>query len=393
MGGLEDRLRDLIQATTDWLATMLPAHLTWMTGPAERTMEYALGPLIDRGGRFPWWGLAAGLAIATLVYFVEQRRADSGHRDGLLRFWFPREIYRNKSVWVDLKVGFVNSVLIGNAVNVTWRLSAALFTSWITWALTATFGAVDHPATWGPLSIVLFMIALSMAADFGYFLFHWLAHVFPPLWAIHKVHHSAEVLTPLTAARVHALERPVMGLFSSVTTGVLTGPLFYLHGGETSVPTIFGLNMAAVAFFMLGHVLHHSHVWVYFGPVIGRVIVSPAQHQIHHSSLPEHLDKNFAEHWAIWDTIFGTLYLPKGREVLKLGLAGYQVQPHPGVVTANIRPVVESVSAIAAMGKQGAGWFRQWRHRNDGLPVASTADPSTARGEGFGAAPRAGTLV
>ena len=118
MGGLEDRLRDLIQATTDWLATMLPAHLTWMTGPAERTMEYALGPLIDRGGRFPWWGVAAGLAIATLVYFVEQRRADSGHRDGLLRFWFPREIYRNKSVWVDLKVGFVNSVLIGNAVPV-----------------------------------------------------------------------------------------------------------------------------------------------------------------------------------------------------------------------------------------------------------------------------------
>ncbi len=105
------------------------------------------------------------------------------------------------------------------------------------------------------------------------------------------------------------------------TTGIVVGPMLYLYGGATEFPTILGLDLAGALLFAVGHVLQHSHVWVYFGPIIGRVIVSPAQHQIHHSCLPQHLDKNFAEHWAFWDAIFGTLYLPQGRETLKLGLA------------------------------------------------------------------------
>ena len=157
---------------------------------------------------------------------------------------------------------------------------------------------------------------------------------------------------PLTAARVHVLEHPILGPFRALTTGILVGPLLYLYGGETDFPTIFGLDMSAVLFFAAGHVLHHSHVWVYYGPIIGRVFVSPAQHQIHHSCLPRHLDKNFAEHWAVWDWLFGTLYLPRGRETLKLGLAGYVTQPHSGLVSANLRPLVESTTAFAALARR-----------------------------------------
>jgi hypothetical protein len=104
--------------------------------------------------------------------------------------------------------------------------------------------------------------------------------------------------------------------------------------------------------------------------VIGRFIVSPAQHQIHHSCLPRHLDKNFAEHWAFWDALFGTLYLPVGHETLKLGLAGHTEQPHPGVLAANIRPVIDSAVATATMARQGTAWLRRARRRSETHPEA-----------------------
>ena len=330
--GTERFLRDTIQAIADWAGHILPEQPAWAASLTKRILEYICGPILDNGGRYPWWGLVAALLIAGCVFVFFTDRS-SGERDGgFLGFCFPRAIWRSPSTWVDVKVGFVNYVLLGGgALNLTWRITTALFASWVTVLLTRGFGPIEHHATWGPLSIVLFMVAFSLASDFGYFLFHWASHVFPPLWAIHKLHHSAEVMTPLTAARVHVLEHPILGPFRALTTGVLVGPLLYLYGGETDFPTIFGLDMSAVLFFAAGHVLHHSHVWVYYGPIIGRLFVSPAQHQIHHSCLPRHLDKNFAEHWALWDWMFGTLYLPRGKETLKLGLAGYSYAAARGI--------------------------------------------------------------
>ena len=206
--------------------------------------------------------------------------------------------------------------------------------------------------------ILVYSVAISMASDFGYFLFHWASHSFGPLWAIHKLHHSAEVMTPLTAARVHPFERIALGPIRAVTVGLLIGPAVYFYAGETSTLTILGLEALGLVFNLLGHVLHHSHVWLYFGPVVGRVIISPAQHQIHHSSLPQHLDKNFGEHWALWDWMFGTLYLPKGREPLKFGLAGYSRQPHKGLVSAYLRPVADAVIASWVVARRSAGAVR-----------------------------------
>jgi sterol desaturase/sphingolipid hydroxylase (fatty acid hydroxylase superfamily) len=374
---IEEKLKETIQLTVDFLQRTLPDRLLWMVAPARRTLEYVFGPVLDHPGRFPWWGFVAALTIAAAAYLTERSRVTGDRRAGFLRFCFPREVYRNPSAWVDLKVGFFNYIVFGGgAINLTWRLSTALFASWITVLLTTWLGPREHPATWGAVAVVLLMLALSLASDFGYFLFHWTSHVFPPLWAIHKLHHSAEVMTPLTAARVHPLEHMIMGPFMALTTGLLIGPLLYFYGGIASTPTIFGMDVAAMCFFAFGHNLHHSHVWVYFGPIVGRVIVSPAQHQIHHSSLQRHLDKNFAEHWAIWDTIFGTLYLPQGRESLKLGLAGYQTQPHAGVLAAWAIPVFESAVATLSGIRKLTDLVRKDRIVSTSLSVGPTSDAS-----------------
>jgi sterol desaturase/sphingolipid hydroxylase (fatty acid hydroxylase superfamily) len=66
--------------------------------------------------------------------------------------------------------------------------------------------------------------------------------------------------------------------------------------------------------------LRHSHVWLSFGPVLERVISSPAQHQIHHSDAPRHFDKNFGINLSLWDWMFGTLYVTQSSpEVIHYG--------------------------------------------------------------------------
>ena len=50
-------------------------------------------------------------------------------------------------------------------------------------------------------------------------------------------------------------------------------------------------------------------------------------HQIHHSDNPVHYDKNYGVSLAIWDWIFGTLYIPARDETVQFGLAGAAEAP------------------------------------------------------------------
>ncbi len=61
-------------------------------------------------------------------------------------------------------------------------------------------------------------------------------------------------------------------------------------------------------------------MWISFQGWLGRIFVSPAHHQVHHSGDPKHFNKNFGSCLALWDWMFGTLYVPKKeREPLSFG--------------------------------------------------------------------------
>jgi sterol desaturase/sphingolipid hydroxylase (fatty acid hydroxylase superfamily) len=75
--------------------------------------------------------------------------------------------------------------------------------------------------------------------------------------------------------------------------------------------------------------LQHSHLWVTFGPRWGRWLLSPAHHQIHHSMDVQHHNRNFGNTLALFDRLFGTLYVPGARrEPLRLGVEGGGMRPH-----------------------------------------------------------------
>jgi sterol desaturase/sphingolipid hydroxylase (fatty acid hydroxylase superfamily) len=248
---------------------------------------------------------------------------------------------------VDWQVAFANH-FFGASFNLTWRISTALLAGGVGATLTWLFGPAAHPLEWTFAAILSFTLLTSLTDDLGYFLFHWTCHSVPWLWAFHKVHHSAEVMTPITAARVHPLERAILGPFRAVTNSLIVGPALYVFMGEVRPAEIFGLGLFAFVFDTLGHVLHHSNIWVYYGKFVGRIIISPAQHQIHHSTAPQHWNRNFAEHWAIWDALFGTLYLPSGREELSFGLTDTDKQPHTNVLTAYLVPFYEAAYKLLA---------------------------------------------
>jgi hypothetical protein len=56
-----------------------------------------------------------------------------------------------------------------------------------------------------------------------------------------------------------------------------------------------------------------------------RVLSSPQSHRIHHSTLPEHMNKNFATILPLWDILFGTYHHPKQDEWPNTGVDGVTV--------------------------------------------------------------------
>lgn len=161
------------------------------------------------------------------------------------------------------------------------------------------------------------------------------------------MHHSAETLTVLANVRTHPFEYAITGLCKAVTTSIVLAPAIYLGTGQVTTVDILGMNLLAAIFCVLGTQLHHSHIWLSFGRVIEHVLISPAMHQIHHSSAPRHWNRNMGSNFAIWDWMFGTLYVPNGREELKLGLGEGVSQPYPNGLVAYALPFWEALPARA----------------------------------------------
>ena len=69
--------------------------------------------------------------------------------------------------------------------------------------------------------------------------------------------------------------------------------------------------------------LQHSEIWIPLTGVWGRVFMSPAHHQLHHSADPEHFNYNMGASLAIWDWLAGGLRMPSGEaQRLAFGVSG-----------------------------------------------------------------------
>lgn len=180
----------------------------------------------------------------------------------------------------------------------------------------ASEAAVREDVFWLRLA---FTLAFFVAYDLGRFVAHSLLHDVPALWEFHKVHHSAEVLTPMTAYRAHPLELLVMAWVPALLTGS-TAWMFNLLGAQVGFFSFLGLHVFVWVFNLIDN-LRHSPTWIDYGPRVGRWLISPAHHQLHHSCESRHIGCNRGSNLALWDRLYGTLYVPAGGpERFRLGL-------------------------------------------------------------------------
>ena len=136
----------------------------------------------------------------------------------------------------------------------------------------------------------------------------------------------------------------------ALVTGLVGGTLTWALGRHVNPFTINGTNVILVGFlFVLVH-LQHSHIWIAFRGVLGRVVMSPAAHQLHHSSNLAHFGANFGSCLAIWDWMFGTLNLPSATaEKLTFGAARPGERPH-SVTGGLLAPFAESLQPSDEVG-------------------------------------------
>ena len=87
----------------------------------------------------------------------------------------------------------------------------------------------------------------------------------------------------------------------AVSLGVTNGLANHLLGKPITFFSIGDINLILVLFVHIYVHLQHTHLWIAFTGLAGRVFLSPAHHQIHHSNNPVHFDKNLGSCLAIWD--------------------------------------------------------------------------------------------
>lgn len=170
-------------------------------------------------------------------------------------------------------------------------------------------------SVWGPM----FKIVVAMLAyDFAYYLIHLATHKYETLWVFHKTHHRATSLNPYTRLRIHPIE-----YFHNFAFMAIVGtPIVYFFSSIYDIPNDKPLYLYAMAALTINHGLthlRHSHVKIHFG-LLSYVFMSPIMHQVHHSMLPRHRNKNISSLFSFWDLMFGTFYLPTKDEVFKFGI-------------------------------------------------------------------------
>jgi sterol desaturase/sphingolipid hydroxylase (fatty acid hydroxylase superfamily) len=148
-----------------------------------------------------------------------------------------------------------------------------------------------------------------VAMDAANWLAHYADHRLDPLWRFHALHHSQEELSVLTSFRAHPLMH---------TTGFVlaTIPVVALMPARPIAPVLITIYVC------IGTLQHANIRWT-FGP-LGRVIVSPAYHRLHHA--PDTQDTNLGVVLTIWDVLAGRARFPsRAGAVGRTGLDGRPV--------------------------------------------------------------------
>jgi sterol desaturase/sphingolipid hydroxylase (fatty acid hydroxylase superfamily) len=161
------------------------------------------------------------------------------------------------------------------------KLGARL--DWVRWELPSN-GALEVIAGFS-----IYFLASTFVSYWHHRLMHWRG-----FWYLHRFHHATPELNIFSGFR----ENPATSFLNLLPA---LSPLILLKTPNAGLFAAF-----FVAYQMLASLQHSQLPWN-FGWVGRWLIVSPQNHQIHHSIDEEHRDLNFSV-CPLWDRMFGTWY-------------------------------------------------------------------------------------
>ncbi len=244
--------------------------------------------------------LVVGLCILSAVFWAIERwrpALASQRRRGVdtrvdLAYWFFTPLVTRATTRLAIGAVFV---LIAVGQGITIEDLRATLTTRQTWAASLPL--------WVQAPVILLLADLLAYGTHRLFHAKW-------LWPFHAIHHSSKTVDWLSSVRLHPVN-------DAVARVVQVLPLYWMgfHGGALA---------AAVPLLTFYALLLHANVSWSYGP-LRFAVASPVFHRWHHTSQAEGLDRNFAGLFPFIDLIFGTFYMPPGRQPERFGIVGEAV--------------------------------------------------------------------
>jgi hypothetical protein len=143
------------------------------------------------------------------------------------------------------------------------------------------------------ISIPAWKALLSLLLlDLLLYLWHRASHSFDCLWMFHKVHHNDPYLNVTTAFRLHIVEALIITVLKSIY-------IIILGVGQAMVLTNEVILTLCIMF-------HHTNISFHGEKRLGKIIIVPYLHRLHHSTERNEHDNNYGAAFSIWDRLFGT---------------------------------------------------------------------------------------
>ncbi|MDX1610511.1 MAG: sterol desaturase family protein [Halofilum sp. (in: g-proteobacteria)] len=160
----------------------------------------------------------------------------------------------------------------------------------------------------------LALVASVLLLDLTIYLQHVAFHYIPPLWRLHRMHHSDVDVDVTTAGRFHPLEIVISMALKAVVVIAL--------GAPAAAVLIFEVLLNATSVFNHANL----HLPSALDRVLRWIVVTPDMHRIHHSVIPRETNSNFGFNLPWWDRLFRTYRrLPeKGYDGMTTGLETFR---------------------------------------------------------------------
>ncbi len=131
--------------------------------------------------------------------------------------------------------------------------------------------------------------------EFGHFLYHYWGHKVRLFWCLHSTHHAPEEMNLSVTYAHFFLEAPY--------ADVIRTTVCILAGVEPAM--LFAIMFIDGTYGAFIHVGENLIKDARFG-FLGKFILTPSHHRVHHARNPLYMDTNFCNLLNIWDRVFRT---------------------------------------------------------------------------------------